>query len=49
MPSSWGTFKGLPVRADAAAVLQEMGIKLLRFGGSYVNAVGMEWKVVMPS
>ena len=48
MPGSWGTFKGLPVRADAASILQEMGIKMLRFGGSYVNSVGMEWKVVAP-
>ena len=47
MPGSWGTFKRLPVRADAATMLQEMGIHLLRFGGSYVSASGMEWKVIM--
>ena len=45
MPGAWGRFKGLPVRADAAAMLQEMGISLLRFGGTYVSSSsGMEWK-----
>ena len=34
-PGEWGRYQGLPVLARAAASLLEMGIKVIRQGGSY--------------
>ena len=44
MPGAWGRFHGLPVRADSAEMFQSMGVRLLRFGGSYINWDGLGWK-----
>lgn len=43
MPGAWGRFAGLPVRADAAAALQEMGVTVVRFGESYTSTRPMTW------
>lgn len=43
-PGAWGLFKGLPVRKDVAEGLIGQGIKVLRYGGSMVNAEEYRWK-----
>jgi hypothetical protein len=43
MAGEWGRFKGLPVRASSAAALQQMGVSMIRFGGSYVTSAPMPW------
>jgi hypothetical protein len=40
----WGRFKGLPDRKDVAEALMDQGIKVLRYGGSMVNADEYRWK-----
>ena len=42
-PGAWGQFEGLPVRKDVADGLVNQGIKVLRYGGSMVNAAGYRW------
>ncbi|HEX6565943.1 MAG TPA: hypothetical protein VF020_16760, partial [Chthoniobacterales bacterium] len=37
-PGSWGQFKNLPVRADVANGLLNQGVRVLRYGGSMINA-----------
>eukprot|EP00664_Eupelagonemidae_sp_cell27_P004424 gene4424-9407_t len=44
MPGAWGRYKGLPVRADSVATLQQMGIKLIRQGGSFEKNRFLPWK-----
>lgn len=43
-PGDWGRFKGLPVRKDVAEGLIAQGLKVLRYGGSMVNAGEYRWK-----
>ncbi|HEX7652112.1 MAG TPA: family 16 glycoside hydrolase, partial [Verrucomicrobiae bacterium] len=43
-PGEWGRFAGLPVRRDVADALQNLGVKLLRYGGSMVNAPEYRWE-----
>jgi hypothetical protein len=43
-PSNWGQFKGLPVRADVANGLVQQGVRVLRYGGSMINAAQYRWK-----
>jgi alpha-L-arabinofuranosidase len=43
-PGEWGRFKGLPVRRDVAEGLRDMGVTVLRYGGSMVNAPEYRWK-----
>lgn len=37
-------FKGLPLRADIGRMMQEQGIRFLRYGGTMVNAPEYRWK-----
>jgi alpha-L-arabinofuranosidase len=37
-------FKGLPVRADIAGMMQQQDIKFLRYGGTMINAPAYRWK-----
>eukprot|EP01048_Picozoa_sp_COSAG05_P004983 COSAG05_NODE_285_length_12188_cov_539.399537_6_plen_98_part_00 len=39
-PGQWGRVPGLPVLLSAANILQEMGIKAIRQGGSYASGSG---------
>lgn len=41
-PGTWGRVPGVPVRIEAAEILQAMGIKALRYGGSVGSSVN--WK-----
>ncbi len=43
-PDEWGLYHGLHVRRDVGEALENMGIGLLRFGGSMVNAQDYRWK-----
>ena len=43
-PGPWGRFQGLPVRKDVVEGLRDLGITVLRYGGSMVNAPGYRWK-----
>ena len=43
MPGAWGRYKGLPVRLDAALLLQKMGIRAMRQGGSFADDADMKW------
>ena len=43
-PGEWGRFEGLPVLAQGVATLQEMGIRVIRQGGSYEDAAAQAWK-----
>ncbi len=43
-PGEWGRFKGLPVRRDVVEGLRDMGLTVLRYGGSMVNAPEYRWK-----
>jgi hypothetical protein len=43
-PGAWGRFKKLPVREDVAEGLRNLGITMLRYGGSMVNARDYRWK-----
>ncbi|BBO34641.1 family 16 glycoside hydrolase [Lacipirellula parvula] len=43
-PGSWGRFKDLPVRRDVAELLQQQGIRLLRYGGTMVNNDEYRWQ-----
>ena len=43
-PGDWGRFKGLPVRKDVIDGLREMGVSVMRYGGSMVNAPEYRWK-----
>lgn len=38
-PGAWGTFKGLPVRADTMATMAQMGINAIRLGGTYARDI----------
>ena len=48
-PGSWGRFKELPVRRDIADLLQEQGVRILRYGGSMVNNDEYRWKKMIGS
>ena len=37
-------FKGLPLRADIAAMMRKEGLTFLRYGGTMVNAAAYRWK-----
>lgn len=37
-------FKGLPLRADIATMMQKEGLTFLRYGGTMVNAPAYRWK-----
>ena len=41
-PGAWGRWQGLPIRAEAAATLQAMGVGFMRYGGSVGASVA--WK-----
>jgi hypothetical protein len=43
-PGAWGRFKNLPVRKDVAEGLINLGVTMLRYGGSMVNAPDYRWK-----
>ncbi len=43
-PGEWGRFHGLPVRKDVAEGLMNMGVTVLRYGGSMVNHIEYRWK-----
>jgi hypothetical protein len=43
-PGEWGRFRGLPVRRDVAEGMRDMGLTVLRYGGSMVNAPEYRWK-----
>ena len=43
-PGSWGRFKNLPIRLDAVAALKEIGVSLIRVGGSFAIADWYFWK-----
>jgi hypothetical protein len=43
-PGSWGRFHDLPVRRDVAEALVAQGVRVLRYGGSMVNAGEYRWK-----
>ena len=43
-PSSWGTFRNLPVRRDIAEALLGQGLTALRLGGWMINAEEYRWK-----
>ena len=40
----WGLYKGMHVRRDVGEALENMGIGILRFGGSMINAKDYLWK-----
>ncbi len=46
-PGEWGRFEGLPVRKDAAELLKEQGVTVLRFGGCMANATDYKWKSML--
>lgn len=41
-PGPWGRWAGLPVRREAAATLQAMGVSALRYGGSVGSSVSWQ-------
>jgi len=43
-PGEWGLYKGLHARRDVCEALENMGIGILRFGGSMINAKDYRWK-----
>ena len=43
-PGDWGRFKNLPVRKDVVEGLRDMGVSVMRYGGSMVNAPEYRWK-----
>jgi Alpha-L-arabinofuranosidase 1 domain/3-keto-disaccharide hydrolase/Alpha-L-arabinofuranosidase C-terminal domain len=43
-PGTWGQFKNLPVRGDVANGLLTQGVRVLRYGGSMINATEYRWK-----
>jgi hypothetical protein len=43
-PGDWGRFKGLPVRRDVGEAIQNLGITVLRYGGSMINHPEYRWK-----
>lgn len=43
-PGDWGRFKGLPDRKDVSEALIGLGLTVLRYGGSMVNAPEYRWK-----
>jgi hypothetical protein len=48
-PGEWGRFAGLPVRADTVAVLQQMGITMIRLGGTFAQDIRWkEWRGPAP-
>lgn len=38
-PGAWGRFAGLPVKIEAANILQQMGVTAMRYGGSVGSSV----------
>jgi hypothetical protein len=43
-PGKWGRFRGLPVLVSGAAVLKEMGVTIIRQGGSFADDPMYFWK-----
>jgi hypothetical protein len=43
-PGEWGRFQGLPVRRDVIEGMRDLGLTVLRYGGSMVNAPEYRWK-----
>lgn len=43
-PGAWGRLGALPVRADGAAALRQMGVRAVRQGGSFTVASWYAWK-----
>src|SRR5260221_2812248 len=43
-PGNWGRFMNLPVRGDVANGLLQQDIRVLRYGGSMINAAQYRWK-----
>lgn len=43
-PGDWGRYKGLPVRKDVAQGMVDMGVTVLRYGGSMINHPLYRWK-----
>jgi hypothetical protein len=43
-PGTWGQFENLPVRGDVANGLLNQGVRVLRYGGSMINAAQYRWK-----
>ncbi len=48
-PGAWGRFDGLPVRRDVAQMLIDVGITIMRYGGSLVYAEGYRWTNMLGS
>jgi alpha-L-arabinofuranosidase len=46
-PGDWGRFKGLPVRKDVAEGLVDLGLTVLRYGGSMINHPSYRWKTMI--
>ena len=46
-PGAWGRYKGLPVLASGVATLRDMGVRAVRFGGSFLSGANNsieEWR-----
>ncbi len=43
-PGPWGRYKGLPTRLDVAQGMVDMGLTVLRYGGSMINHPQYRWK-----
>lgn len=43
-PGPWGRFRGLPLRRDVVEGMRDMGVTVLRYGGSMVNNDEYRWK-----
>lgn len=44
MPGKWGLHNNLPILKSGAETLKKMGVRLVRFGGSYADGTNMNWK-----
>jgi len=43
-PGPWGRFHDLPDRKDVGDALVDLGVRVLRYGGSMINHPGYRWK-----
>jgi alpha-L-arabinofuranosidase len=45
---SWGRYRGLPINLEAVRTLQAMGVRLLRYGGTFTQTQTSGW-VTLPN
>ena len=43
MPGAWGRYKGTAARAESVSALHDMGVKMMRVGGSFACDPTMAW------